>query len=64
MVTALIMAMTATALILVAVILVVAGWFPRLAALSVRGLETVLPDGRSRLDARDRAEMTARLWVL
>ena len=64
MVTALIIAMTATALILVAVILVVAGWFPRLAALTVRGLETVIPDGHSRLDARDRAEMTARLWVL
>ena len=66
MMTALIIALTATALILVAVILtVLAGWFPRLAALAVRGLETVLPDRQPRrLDERDRAEMMARLWVV
>jgi hypothetical protein len=66
MVTALIIALAATAFILAAVILtVLAGWFPRLAALAARGLEMVLPGGRPRrLDPRERAEMVARLWIL
>lgn len=66
MVTALIIALTATAFVLaVAVLTAVAGWFPRLAALTARGLETLLRDGQPRrLDPRDRAEMMARLWVL
>lgn len=66
MVTALIIALTATALVLVAVILTVAaGWFPRFGALAARGLEAVLPGGQpQRLNPRDRAEMIARLWVL
>ena len=63
MVTALIIALTATAFMLAAVILtVLAGWFPRLAA---RGLEMMLPAGQPRrLDPRERAEMMARLWIL
>lgn len=65
MVTALIIALAATAFILAAVLLtVLAGWFPRLAALAARGLETVLPaPARRRLDLRDRAELAARLWL-
>jgi hypothetical protein len=64
--TALIIALAATAFILAAVTLtVLTGWFPRLAALAARGLEGVLPSGRPRrLDPRDRAEMMARLWIL
>jgi hypothetical protein len=64
--TALIMALAATALILAAVILtVLTGWFPRLAAVAARGLEAVLRGGQPRrLDPRDRAEMAARLWIL
>jgi hypothetical protein len=64
--TALIMALAATALILATVILtVLTGWFPRLAALAARGLEAVLHGGQPRrLDPRDRAEMAARLWIL
>ncbi len=66
MVTALIIALTVTAFMLAAVILtVLAGWFPRLAALAARGLEMVLPGGQPRrLDPRERAEMVARLWIL
>jgi hypothetical protein len=66
MVTALIIALAATAFMLAAVILtVLAGWFPRLAALAARGLEMVLPGGQPRrLDPRERAEMVARLWIL
>jgi hypothetical protein len=66
MVTALIIAMAATAFMLAAVILtVLAGWFPRLAAVAARGLEMVLPSGQPRrLDPRERAEMVARLWIL
>ena len=66
MVTALIIALTATAFMLAAVTLtVLAGWFPRLAALAARGLEMVLPGGQPRrLDPRERAEMVARLWIL
>ena len=66
MVTALIIALTVTAFILAAVILtVLAGWFPRLAALAARSLEMVLPSGQPRrLDPRERAEMVARLWIL
>jgi hypothetical protein len=64
--TALIMALAATALILAAVILtVLTGWFPRLAVLAARGLEAVLRGGQPRrLNPRDRAEMAARLWIL
>ncbi len=66
MVTALIIALAATAFMLAAVILtVLAGWFPRLAAVAARGLEMVLPGGQPRrLDPRERAEMVARLWIL
>lgn len=66
MVTALIIALTATAFILAALIVtVLAGWFPRLAALAVRGLEMAVPGGQPRrLDPRERAEMMARLWIL
>lgn len=66
MVTALIIALAATAFMLAAVILtVLAGWFPRLAVLAARGLEMVLPGGQPRrLDPRERAEMAARLWIL
>lgn len=66
MLTALIIALTATALTLAAVILtVLTGWFPRLAALFARGLEAGLSSGQPRrLDPRDRAEMMARLWIL
>jgi hypothetical protein len=64
MLTALIIALTATAFMLVAVITVLAGWFPRLAALAARGLEMLLPAGQPRrLDPRERAELIARLWV-
>jgi hypothetical protein len=65
MMTALIIALAATAFILAAAILtVLTGWFPRLAALAVRGLETVLPAPAPRgLDPRDRAELAARLWL-
>ncbi len=66
MVTALIIALAATAFMLAAVIFtILAGWFPRLAALAARGLEMVLPGGQPRrLDPRERAEMVARLWIL
>ena len=66
MVTALIIALAATAFMLAAVILtILAGWFPRLAAVAARGLEMVLPGGQPRrLDPRERAEMVARLWIL
>ena len=65
MLTALIIATTATALILtIAVITVMTGWFPRLAALAAHGLEALLCRGESpRLSPRDRAELVARLWV-
>jgi hypothetical protein len=66
MLTALIIALTATTFILAVVILtVLTGWFPRLAALVARGLEMVLPGGQPRrLDPRERAEIAARLWIL
>jgi hypothetical protein len=65
MVTALIIALAATAFILAAAILtVLTGWFPRLAVLAARGLERALPTpAPSRLDPRDRAELAARLWL-
>jgi len=58
--------LAATAFILATVIvMVLAGWFPRLAALAARGLKAVFPSGQPRLlDLRERAEMTARLWIL
>lgn len=66
MVTALDIALAATAFILATVIvMVLAGCFPRLAAMAARGLEAVFPSGQPRrLDLRERAEMTARLWIL
>jgi hypothetical protein len=66
MLTALIIATTATILILAAVVLtIVTGWFPRLAALAVRGVELLLWRGESpRLTRRDRSELAARLWIL
>ncbi len=65
MLTALIIATTATALMLtIAVITVLTGWFPRLAARAVHSLESLLCGGESpRLSPRDRAELVARLWV-
>ena len=65
MLTALIIATTATALILtIAVITVLTGWFPRLAALAAYGLKSLLGGGEPpRLSPRDRAELIARLWV-
>ncbi len=65
MLTALIIATTATALILIiAVLTVLTGWFPRLAALAARSLESLLCRGEPpRLTPRDRAELIARLWV-
>ncbi len=64
MLTALIIATTATALILtIAVLTALTGWFPRLAALAARSLESLLCRGGPRLTLRDRAELIARLWV-
>lgn len=65
MLTALIIATTATALILtIAVLTVLTGWFPRPAALAALSLESLLHRGEPlRLDPRDRAELIARLWV-
>ncbi len=65
MLTALIIATTATALILtIAVLTVLTGWFPRLAALAARSLESLLCRGEPpQLNPRDRAELIARLWV-
>ncbi len=65
MLTALIIASTATALTLtIAVLTVLTGWFPRLAALAARSLESLLCRGEPpRLSPRDRAELMARLWV-
>ncbi len=65
MLTALIIATTATALILtIAVLTVRTGWFPWLAALAARSLESLLCRGEPpRLSPRDRAELMARLWV-
>ena len=64
MLTALIIATTATALILtIAVISVLTGWFPRLAALAAHSLESLLCGESPRLSPRDRAELIARLWV-
>ncbi len=65
MLTALIIATTATALFLtIAVITVLTGWFPRLAALAAHSLDSLLCGGAPpRLSPRDRAELVARLWV-
>ena len=65
MLTALIIATTATALILTfAVITALTGGFPRLAALAAHSLESLLRSGEPlRLSPRDRAELVARLWV-
>ncbi len=64
MLTALIIATTATALILtIAVLTVLTGWLPRLAALAWRSLESLPCRGEPRLSPHDRAELIARLWV-
>ncbi len=65
MLTALIIATTATALALAAgLIAILTGWFPRLAALAARGIDLVLSPGQTRcLDRRERSELVARLWV-
>ncbi len=65
MLTALIVAVTVTALVLATLIVIAAlGWFPRLAALTARGLALLFWRGeKTRLDRRDRAELAARLWV-
>ncbi len=65
MLTALIVIVTATVLVLAAaVVAVLTGWFPRLAALAARFLVGMLPATAPRsLDPRERAELAARLWV-
>ena len=65
MLTALIIVTTATALVLaIGVITVLTGWFPRPAALAALSLEPLLHRGEPlRLDPRDRAGLSARLWV-
>jgi len=65
MLTALIIALTATVFLLAALVLtVLMGWFPRLAALACRGIDLLLSPGGTRpLDPRERAELMARLWV-
>ena len=65
MLTALIITATATALVLAAIVVaVVAGWFPRLAAIVARGLAALLwPSQPRRLSRRERYELLARLWV-
>ncbi len=63
--TALIIATTATALLLALGLLVIlTGWFPRLAALAARAIDLLPPQGETRrLDLRERSELVARLWV-
>ena len=65
MLTALIIATTATALILTfAVITALTGGFPPLAALAAHSLKSLLGGGEPlRLSPQDRAELVARLWV-
>jgi hypothetical protein len=65
MLTALIITATATALVLVAVVLaVVTGWFPRLAAIGARTLAALLWRGEpTKLSRRERYELIGRLWV-
>lgn len=65
MLTALIIALTASAFMVAAVILtVLTGWFPRLTALTARGIDLLSSHGETRrLDPRERSELVARLWV-
>lgn len=65
MLTALITATTLAVLLLVtALIVVLTGWFPRLAALTARAIDLLPRHGGSpRLDPRERSELLARLWV-
>ena len=65
MLTALIIATTATALILIiAVLTALTGRFPRLAALAAHSLQSLLWRGEPpRLSPRERVELIARLWV-
>ena len=65
MLTALIILTIATVLVLTAgLIVILTGWFPRLAALAARTIDLLLLRGEtSRLDARERSELLARLWV-
>ena len=57
-------AIAATLTLAVAILTVVTGWFPRLAALGARLLDLLLCCGETpRLTQRDRSEMIARLWV-
>lgn len=65
MLTALITATTAVLFLLVAALVVVlTGWFPRLAALAARAIDLLPRYGESpQLDPRERSELLARLWV-
>ena len=64
MLTALIIATTATALILtIAVLTALTGWLPRPAVLAAGGLESLPYRGEPLLSPHDRAELIARLWV-
>ena len=65
MLTALIITVTATALVLAAIVLaVLTGWFPRLAAIAARSLAALIwPSQPRRLSRRERYELIARLWV-
>ena len=60
-----ILAGLATAALLVSLGLTLTGLFPRLAAGTAYVLELVLESGRrnGKLNARERAELAARLWV-
>ena len=64
MLTALIIVATATVLLsALGLLVVLTGRFPRLAALAARGIDHLPAHGESRLDARERSELVARLWV-
>ena len=65
MLTILITATTAALLVIAtALIAVLTGWFPRLAAVTARVID-LYPSfgGTTRLDPRERSELLARLWV-
>jgi hypothetical protein len=62
--TALIIAATVTVLVTAMGLLVVlTGWFPRLAALAARGIDVLPLQTETRLDPREWSELRARLWV-
>ena len=65
MITGLIILTIATGLVLTAGLMVIlTGWFSRLAALSYHTVDSQSLRGETtRLDARERSELLARLWV-